>query len=141
MTCAPGRLAAPLAIAIGVAAAAATSAMAPPRSAALDEGNSNRQQGGPSAQRRAVADWSRIAQNVIVAVGRKFPGEAAVYMGIVHAAIYDVVVAIEAGAVRPGPPFGVPAAVQVALLTGHVLRGRRLAVDGDRPGEPGARVR
>ena len=50
-----------------------------------------------SSQRRAVADWSLIAQNAIVAVGKKFPGEAAVYMGIVHAAIYDVVVAIEGG--------------------------------------------
>ena len=29
--------------------------------------------------------------------GNKFPGEAAVYMGIVHAAIYDAAVAIEGG--------------------------------------------
>ena len=49
------------------------------------------------SEERAVADWSLIAQNAIVAVGRKFPGEAAVYMGIVHAAMYDAIVAIEGG--------------------------------------------
>lgn len=48
-----------------------------------------------------VADWSREAQRAIVpppaGVGDKFPGEAAVYMGIVHAAMYDVAVAIDGG--------------------------------------------
>jgi hypothetical protein len=55
-----------------------------------------------------VIDWSREAQRAIVPpgpggvfgqenYGNKFPGEAAVYMGIVHAAIYDAAVAIEGG--------------------------------------------
>src|SRR5262245_62574667 len=45
----------------------------------------------------AVSDWSVIAQNSIVVVGKKFPGEAAVYMGIVHAAIYDAAVGVSGG--------------------------------------------
>jgi hypothetical protein len=45
----------------------------------------------------AVTDWSLIAQSSIVPVGQKFPGEAAVYMGIVHAAIYDAAVGVSGG--------------------------------------------
>lgn len=51
-----------------------------------------------------VIDWSNEARYAIVPAaagvenyGNKFPGEAAVYMGIVHAAIYDAAVAIEGG--------------------------------------------
>jgi hypothetical protein len=55
-----------------------------------------------------VAAWSTEARRAIVPpgpggifgpenYGNKFPGEAAVYMGIVHAAIYDAAVAIEGG--------------------------------------------
>jgi hypothetical protein len=53
-----------------------------------------------------VIDWSNEARKAIVPpsagppgenFGNKFPGEAAVYMGIVHAAIYDAAVAIEGG--------------------------------------------
>jgi hypothetical protein len=51
-----------------------------------------------------VIDWSNEARRAIVPssagpenYGNKFPGEAAVYMGIVHAAIYDAAVAIEGG--------------------------------------------
>src|SRR4029079_17684109 len=51
-----------------------------------------------------VAFWSTEARCAIVPppagpenFGNKFPGEAAVYMGIVHAAIYDATVAIEGG--------------------------------------------
>jgi hypothetical protein len=55
-----------------------------------------------------VAFWSTEARCAIVPAGpgaifgsenfgNKFPGEAAVYMGIVHVAIYDAVVAIEGG--------------------------------------------
>lgn len=51
----------------------------------------------PALRAGAVSDWSLIAQNSIVGVGKKFPGEAAVYMGIVHAAIYDAAVAISGG--------------------------------------------
>ena len=51
-----------------------------------------------------VAYWSTEARCAIVPptagpenFGNKFPGEAAVYMGIVHVAIYDATVAIERG--------------------------------------------
>ena len=75
-----------------------TSGMAPAESAARGALTASRTQNAEtSSEGRAVADWSLIAQNAIVAVGRRFPGEAAVFMGIVHAAIYDVVVAIEGG--------------------------------------------
>ena len=70
-----------------------------------------------------VAYWSTEARCAIVPpsafgpenFGNKFPGEAAVYMGIIHVAIYDAAVAIEAryrpfaahtqgsGAPRPRP--------------------------------------
>ena len=53
------------------------------------------------APQTPVVDWSLEAQRAIVpppaGVGDKFPGEAAVYMGIVHAAMYDVAVAIRGG--------------------------------------------
>ena len=46
----------------------------------------------------AVSYWSYEAQRAIVPpVGNKFPGDAAVYMGIVHAAIYDTALAFEGG--------------------------------------------
>lgn len=73
----------------------------------------------------AVADWSLIAQNAIVAVGRRFPGEAAVHMGIVHAAIYDAVVAIEGGyrpfAVTPTVPSNTSVDAAVAAAAHRVL--------------------
>jgi hypothetical protein len=61
-----------------------------------------------------VAFWSTEARCAIVPAGpggifgsenfgNKFPGEAAVYMGIVHVAIYDATVAIEGG-YRPYAP-------------------------------------
>jgi hypothetical protein len=61
-----------------------------------------------SAAATAVAFWSTEARCAIVPsgpngifgtenFGTKFPGEAAVYMGIVHAAIYDAAVAVEGG--------------------------------------------
>ena len=60
------------------------------------------------AARTAVAFWSTEARCAIVPAGpgaifgsenfgTKFPGEAAVLMGIVHAAIYDAAVAIKGG--------------------------------------------
>ena len=60
-----------------------------------------------------VAFWSTEARCAIVPptagpenFGNKFPGEAAVYMGIVHVAIYDAAVAIEGGyrPFLPTPP-------------------------------------
>lgn len=80
------------------------------------------------AEGRAVADWSLIAQNTIVAVGKKFPGEAAVYMGIVHATIYDAVVAIEGGyrpyAITPTVPPNTSVDAAVAAAAHRVLAGR-----------------
>jgi hypothetical protein len=81
-----------------------------------------------SDQGRAVADWSLIAQNAIVAVGRRFPGEAAVYMGIVHATMYDVAVAIEGGyrpfAITPTVPPNTSVDAAVATAAHRVLAGR-----------------
>jgi hypothetical protein len=57
--------------------------------------------GTVDASPQAVMDWSLVAQNSIVVVARKFPGEGAVLMGIVHAAIYDATVAVDGGGYRP----------------------------------------
>ena len=103
---------------------------------ALD--SSRTQPAETSTQGRAVADWSLIAQNAIVAVGRRFPGEAAVYMGIVHAAMYDVVVAIEGGyrpyAITPTVPPNTSVDAAVAAAAHRVLVGRfpdqQTSVDG-----------
>jgi hypothetical protein len=105
------RLAAVVVVGLGVAAPFATT----PSAETSDRG-------------RAVADWSLIAQKTIVAVGKKFPGEAAVYMGIVHAAIYDAVVAIEGGyrpfAIAPHVPPKTSVDAAVAAAAHRVLAGR-----------------
>ncbi len=85
-----------------------------------------------------VADWSNEARRAIVPAGpggifgaenfgNKFPGEAAVYMGIVHAAIYDAAVAIEGGYEPYGleltaPPNTSPEAA-IATSAHHTLIG------------------
>src|SRR5262245_18758854 len=73
----------------------------------------------------AVSDWSVIAQNSIVAVGKKFPGEAAVYMGIVHSAIYDAAVGVSGGfrpyRVSPVVPPGASLDAAVAAAAHRVL--------------------
>jgi hypothetical protein len=65
-------------------------------------GTSHAEAASPTAT--PVIDWSNEARRAIVPAsagaenfGNKFPGEAGVYMGIVHAAIYDAAVAIEGG--------------------------------------------
>ena len=79
-----------------------------------------RRRGRPRASpRRRSPFWSTEARCAIVPAGpggvfgaenfgNKFPGEAAVYMGIVHVAIYDAAVAIEGGykpyAIAPTAP-------------------------------------
>jgi len=81
-----------------------------------------------------VAFWSTEARCAIVPptagpenFGNKFPGDAAVYMGIVHAAIYDATVAVYGGyrpygnvAVRPragaSPDAAIAAAAHDTLL-------------------------
>jgi hypothetical protein len=124
-----GRLAAVLVVGLGVPGAfgAKTSATGPAQPAALGVLDSSRTQDAEmSSQARAVADWSLIAQTTIVAT--RFPGEAAIYMGIVHAAIYDVVVAIEGGyrpyAITPTVPPDTSVEAAVATAVYRVLVGR-----------------
>jgi hypothetical protein len=66
-----------------------------------------------------------VAQNSIVSVARKFPGEAAVYMGIVHAAIYDAAVGVEGGyhayRVSPVVPPGASRDAAVSTAAHRVL--------------------
>jgi hypothetical protein len=72
-----------------------------------------------------VSEWSLIAQNSIVVVGKKFPGEAAVYMGVVHAAIYDAAVGVSGGYspyhVSPVVPPGASLDAAVATAAHRVL--------------------
>jgi hypothetical protein len=85
----------------------------------------------------AVSDWSLIAQNSIVVVGKKFPGEAAVYMGIVHAAIYDAAVGVSGGYhpyhVSPVVPASASLDAAVATAAHRVLvdlfPGQQVALD------------
>ena len=83
---------------------------------------------------RPVIDWSLEAQRAIVPrafgsenYGNKFPGEAAVYMGIVHAAIYDAAVAIEGGyepyAIALTAPQDTSSAAAIATAVHHTLVG------------------
>jgi hypothetical protein len=87
---------------------------------------------------RPVIYWSLEAQRAIVPrgpgdifgaenFGNKFPGEAAVYMGIVHAAIYDAAVAIEGGyvpyAIAIDAPPHASAAAAIATAAHHTLVG------------------
>ena len=131
MTRAFGRFTTPLVVGLCVAAAfdAKTSTTAPAQPAALGVRDSSRTQDAEtSSQTRAIADWSLIAQNSIVTVGKRFPGEAAVYMGIVHATIYDVVVAIKGGyrpyAITPTVPPNTSVEAAVATAAHRVLVGR-----------------
>jgi hypothetical protein len=80
----------------------------------------------PAAAQNAVNDWSLKAQNVITA-GRS-PASSEYLLALVHAAMYDAVVAIE-GEYRPfgvrvevGHPASADAAVAAAAY--HVLRQR-----------------
>ena len=80
-----------------------------------------------------VAYWSTEARCAIVPptagpenFGNKFPGEAGVYMAIVHAAIYDAAVAIEGGyepyAIELSAPDASPEAA-IATAAHHTLVG------------------
>ncbi len=90
-----------------------------------------------------VIDWSNEARRAIVPpgpngvfgtenYGNKFPGEAAVYMGIVHAAIYDAALAIEGGyqpyAIALDARRGTSAAAAVATAAHHTLIGLQPAL-------------
>jgi hypothetical protein len=74
-------------------------------------------------RRRAIVPPSAGAENY----GNKFPGEAAVYMGIVHAAIYDAAVAIEGGyepyAITLIAPPDTSSAAAIATAAHHTLIG------------------
>jgi hypothetical protein len=85
-----------------------------------------------------VIDWSNEARRAIVPAGpggifgpenygNKFPGEAAVYMGIVHVAIYDTAVAIEGGyepyAITLIAPPDTSSAAAIATAAHHTLIG------------------
>jgi PAP2 superfamily len=79
----------------------------------------------PALRAGTVSEWSLIAQNSIVGVGKVFPGEAAVYMGLVHAAIYDAAVAVSGGYrpyhVSPVVPPGASLDAAVATAAHRVL--------------------
>lgn len=116
-------------LSIVTALAVATMPTATAQVAAVDPHGSSRGRAvARSHEARAVAAWSLIAQNAIVTVARKFPGEAAVYMGIVHAAIYDAVVAVEGGyrpyATAPPAPPDTSVEAAVAAAAHRVLVGR-----------------
>jgi hypothetical protein len=96
-----------------------------------------------------VLFWSNEARRAIVPpsagpenFGNKFPGEAAVYMGIVHAAIYDAAVAIEGGyqpyAIALTAPADTSPAAAIATAAYGTLNGlqpqlgaNRAILDGD----------
>jgi len=110
------------------AAAYIDTAPATPRSGPASKLN------GASLSAAPVLDWSNEARRAIVPAtagadnfGNKFPGEAAVYMGIVHAAIYDAAVAIEGGytpyAISLTAPADTSAAAAIATAAHHTLIG------------------
>ena len=85
-----------------------------------------------------VAFWSTEARCAIVPAGpggvfgaenfgNKFPGEAAVYMGIVHVAIYDAAVALTGGykpyAATPAAPAGTSPEAAIAAAAYDTLTG------------------
>ena len=88
---------------------------------------------GASFSATPVLVWSTEARRAIVPpsagpenFGNKFPGEAAVYMGIVHAAIYDAAVAIEGGYMPYAVSLTAPAdtsAAAIATAAHHTLIG------------------
>src|SRR3954447_1852012 len=95
-------------------------------------------QGGASFAATPVLDWSNEARRAIVPAGpggifgaenygNKFPGEAAIYLAIVHAAIYDAAVALEGGyepyAAAVTAPANTSAAAAIATAAHHTLVG------------------
>jgi hypothetical protein len=90
-----------------------------------------------------VAFWSTEARCAIIPAGpggvfgaenfgNKFPGEAAVYMGIVHIAIYDATVAIDGGykpyAIALTAPPGTSPKAAIATAAHHTLVGLQPAL-------------
>jgi hypothetical protein len=92
-----------------------------------------------------VAFWSTEARCAIIPAGpggvfgtenfgNKFPGEAAVYMGIVHVAIYDAAVAIEGGyqpyAATPAAPADTSPEAAIATAAYATLSGLQPQLGG-----------
>jgi hypothetical protein len=99
----------------------------------------------PTTATRAapVIAWSHEARRAIVPAGpngifgtenygNKFPGEAAIYLGIVHAAIYDTAVALEGGyrpyAIALSAPAGTSDRAAIATVVHDVLIGLQPAL-------------
>ena len=105
-------------VAIAAALIAATTVAA--------SGRDRAQAVGPTSGPNAVTDWSLVAQNVI-SIGRA-PAASEVLNGLVHAAIYDTVVAVEgeyepfAVSIRRSGPTSVEAAVAAAARGVLVVR-------------------
>ena len=93
-----------------------------------------------------VAFWSTEARCAIVPAGpggvfgtenfgNKFPGEAAVYMGIVHVAIYDAAVAIEVGyqpyTTTPNAPENTSPEAAIATAAYNTLTGLQPQLGAD----------
>ncbi|HEX6673482.1 MAG TPA: vanadium-dependent haloperoxidase [Actinomycetes bacterium] len=117
------------ALAVALVLGGLVAAAVPPSASAATTGRAASQRaaatGGDPAG--AVVDWSLVAQNSVVVVAKKFPGEGAVLMGIVHAAIYDATVAVDGGyrpyAVRLDAPRHTSLAAAVATAAHGVLVG------------------
>src|SRR5215204_5697749 len=86
-----------------------------------------------------IAFWSTEARHAIVPAaagpenfGNKFPGEAAIYMAIVHAAIYDAALAIDGGYAAYTIALTAPAHTSreaaVATAAHHTLIGLQLGL-------------
>ncbi len=101
---------------------------------------------GYPAAATPVAFWSTEARCAIVPAGpggvfgtenfgNKFPGEAAVYMGIAHAAIYDAAVAIEGRyrpyATTPTAPANTSAEAAIATAAYDTLTGLQPQLGAD----------
>jgi hypothetical protein len=104
----------------------------------IGQGARLRQQATATYPATPVVDWSNEARRAIVPpgpngifgaenYGNKFPGEAAIYMGIVHAAMYDAAVAIEGGyrpyAIGLVAPQATSPEAAIATAAHHVLVG------------------
>jgi hypothetical protein len=126
-------------IVAGFALLAATLATAAPALSAAPQTQCAPAAAMPAAT-TAVAFWSTEARCAIVPsaagsenFGNKFPGDGAVYMGIVHAAIYDAAVAIDGGYrpygdIRVNAPVGASPDAAIATAAHDTLVGLQPAL-------------
>jgi hypothetical protein len=95
---------------------------------------------------KPIMEWSTEARRAIVPAGpggvfgaenygNKFPGEAAIYLGIVHGAMYDAAVAIEGGyrpyAIALDAPAETSPEAAIATAAHHVLVGLDLGLNAN----------